>query len=81
MGGGRAGSTIELNLLTFLLFFLFLLFLFFPAFSLPAEGKREALQVVPLVIWAYFVVGFLLFSEYCVYVYVCMICASELWFM
>lgn len=51
---------------------------FFPALSLPAEGKREALQVVPLVIWAYFVVYFLLFSEYCVYVYVCMICASEL---
>lgn len=67
--------TIELNLLTFLPF------LFFPALSLPAEGKQEALQVVPLVIWAYFVVYFLLFSEYCVYVYVCMICASEHWFV
>lgn len=55
------------------------LFVFSCSFS-PTEGKQEALQVVPLVIWAYFVVYFLLLSEYCVYVYVCMICASELWF-
>lgn len=43
-----------LNLLTFLLFF--------PALSLLAEGKRGAVQVVPLAPWALSVVYFQPFS-------------------
>lgn len=43
-----------LNLLTFLPFF--------SALSLLAEGKRGAVQVVPLALWALFVVCFQPFS-------------------